>query len=114
MVRPLGVHLANQHPFRAARARVRAKPSRLAGALALLCGGAALAALAPASAASAPEEHQWTALAIAPLSAGGRTGLRMIATDAVEPIEVAPDRPTVELAMTLGAGDSLRALLARA
>ncbi|HEU5286288.1 MAG TPA: M23 family metallopeptidase, partial [Sphingomicrobium sp.] len=75
---------------------------------------AALAALAPASAASAPEEHQWNALAIAPLSAGARTGLRMVATQAVEPIEFAPDRPTVELAMTLGAGDSLSALLTRA
>ena len=58
-----------------------------------------------------PEELQWQALAIAPLSAGGRTGLRMVATQAVEPIDFAPDRPTVELAMTLGAGDSMRALL---
>ncbi|HEU4704898.1 MAG TPA: M23 family metallopeptidase [Sphingomicrobium sp.] len=87
---------------------------RPAGALGLLCAGAAVAALAPASAAAGPEEHQWTALAIAPLSAGARTGLRMVATQAVEPIEFAPDRPTVELAMTLGAGDSLRALLTRA
>ena len=87
---------------------------RPASALALLCAGAAVAALAPASAASGPEELQWQALAIAPLSAGARTGLRMVATQSVEPIEFAPDRPTVELAMTYGAGDTLRALLARA
>lgn len=82
--------------------------------LALLCGGVAMAALAPASATAPVERHQWTALAIAPLSAGGRTGLRMVASQAVEPIEFAPDRPTVGLAMTFGAGDSMHALLARA
>jgi murein DD-endopeptidase MepM/ murein hydrolase activator NlpD len=37
----------------------------------------------------------------------------MVATQSVEPIEFAPDRPTVELAMTYGAGDTLRALLTR-
>uniref|UniRef100_UPI001851174A M23 family metallopeptidase n=1 Tax=Sphingomonas sp. TaxID=28214 RepID=UPI001851174A len=83
-------------------------------ALAVLCAGIALAALAPASAASGSDDHQWQALAIAPLSAGAHTGLRMVATPAVEPIEFAPDRPTIELAMTYGAGDSMRALLARA
>lgn len=114
MVRSLGVHLAIKHPFRAGLAAAPARALRPAGALALLCAGAAVAALAPASAASAPEELQWQALAIAPLSAGARTGLRMVATQSVEPIEFAPDRPTVELAMTYGAGDSLRALLARA
>src|SRR5688572_30829328 len=114
MVRSLGVHLAIKHPFRAGMAAARARALRPAGALALLCAGAAVAALAPASAASAPEELQWQALAIAPLSAGAHTGLRMVATQSVEPIEFAPDRPTVELAMSLGAGDSIRALLIRA
>ncbi|MGI8611153.1 MAG: M23 family metallopeptidase [Sphingomicrobium sp.] len=80
----------------------------------MLCAGAAVAALAPASAASGAEDLQWQALAIAPLSASAQTGLRMVATQAVEPIEFAPDRPTVELAMTYGAGDSIRALLTRA
>src|SRR6185295_11717211 len=42
------------------------------------------------------------------------TGMRLDATQAVEPIEFAPDRPTVELAMTYGVGDSIRALLTRA
>ena len=114
MVQAVGVHLANQHPFRAARAAASARALRPAGALALLCAGVAVAALAPASAASGPEELQWQALAIAPLSAGARTGLRMVATQSVEPIEFAPDRPTVELVMTYGTGDSMLALLTRA
>ena len=62
-------------------------------------------AAARTGAAAGPEDYQWQALTIAPLSAGGRTGLRLVATEAVEPIDVAPDRPQVELAMTLGTGD---------
>ncbi len=85
-----------------------------AGALALLLSGVALAAIPRATAAASTPELQWQALAIAPLSAGGRTGMRLVATQAVEPIDLAPDRPNVQLAMTLGAGDSMRALLARA
>lgn len=104
MVALQGRYLAHTHPYLAGEAAV----------LALLCGGVAMAALPRATSAASPEEIQWRALGIAPLSGGGRTGMRMIATEAVEPIDVAPDRPTVELAMTYGAGDSLRALLARA
>jgi murein DD-endopeptidase MepM/ murein hydrolase activator NlpD len=85
-----------------------------AGALALLCSGVAMAALPRATAFASPQELQWQALGIAPLSVGARTGMRLVATEAVEPIEFAPDRPTVELAMTYGAGDSMRALLTRA
>ena len=114
MVHALGVHLAIKHPFRAGLAAARVRALRPAGAIALLCAGVAVAALAPASAAAGPEELQWQALAIAPLSAGAHTGLRMVATQLVEPIEFAPDRPTVELAMTYGAGDTLRALITRA
>jgi len=40
----------------------------------------------------ADEQVQWQALAIAPLSSGGGTGLRMDATDEVEPIAVVPVR----------------------
>ena len=40
------------------------------------------------------DQPQWDALAIAPLSNGGTTGLQMVATDAVEPIDVAPLRKT--------------------
>jgi murein DD-endopeptidase MepM/ murein hydrolase activator NlpD len=38
------------------------------------------------------EQHQWQALAIAPLSSGGATGMRMVATDSVEPVEFVPKR----------------------
>jgi murein DD-endopeptidase MepM/ murein hydrolase activator NlpD len=73
-----------------------------------------MAAIPRATSAASSQELQWQALAIAPLSAGARTGMRLVATEAVEPIDLAPDRPTVELAMIYGAGDSMRALLARA
>jgi len=99
-----GTLLANTRAFLAGRAAV----------LALLCGGVALAAIPRATSAASSQELQWQALAIAPLSVGGRTGMRQMATQAVEPIDLAPDRPTVELAMTYGAGDSMHALLARA
>ena len=96
--------MANTHSYLAGKAAL----------LALLCGGVAMAALPRATAAASPQELQWQALSIAPLSAGGRTGMRMTATEAVEPIEFAPDRPTIERGMTLGARDSMGALLARA
>lgn len=99
-----GTLLANAHPYLAGKAAV----------LALLCGGVAMAAIPRATSAASSQELQWQALAIAPLSVGGRTGMRQMATEAVEPIDLAPDRPTVELAMTYGARDSMRALLARA
>jgi murein DD-endopeptidase MepM/ murein hydrolase activator NlpD len=83
-------------------------------ALALLCSGVAMAALPRPTEARTPEQLQWQALSLAPLSSGGATGLRMTATDAVEPIEAAPERATVDLTMTLGAGESVRALLTRA
>jgi murein DD-endopeptidase MepM/ murein hydrolase activator NlpD len=118
MVAAKGTLLANSHPLLLARAAARSVaptvPWGRAGLLAVLCGGVALAALPRASAAAGPQDVQWQALAIAPLSLGGRTGLRMDSTPAVEPIDAAPDRPTVALAMTLGPGDSMRALLTRA
>ena len=92
--------LANTHPFRAGvpvtlplSRGLMAVPWRHAGALALLCSGVALAALPRAGVAAGREERQWHALGIAPLAAGGRTGLQLVATAAVEPIDVAPDRP---------------------
>ena len=78
-------------------------PWRQAGALALLCSGVAMAALPRADATAGAEAMEWHALGIAPLSVGGRTGLRQVATEAVEPIEFAPNRPTLDLSMTLGA-----------
>jgi murein DD-endopeptidase MepM/ murein hydrolase activator NlpD len=121
MVAPEGALLANTHPFLAGRSVTPALqpgfapvPWRQAGVLALLCSGVAMAALPRADAAATAEQLQWHALSIAPLSVGGRTGMRQVATEAVEPIEFAPDRPTVELTMIFGAGDSIRALLTRA
>ena len=66
---------------------------KTAGLLALLCSGVAWASL-PGTAQVRDDQPQWDALAIAPLSDGGSTGMRMVATDAVEPIEVAPQRET--------------------
>ena len=63
-----------------------------AGALALLCSGVAMASLPRAAAIPVDETRQWRALGIAPLSSGGATGLRMVASEAVEPIAVAPTR----------------------
>ena len=121
MVGPLGAHLDNVHPMRAAISGAHEARPALAlargwrgGVLALLCGGVAVAALPRAPALASPQEHQWQALGIAPLSAGSETGLRLNATEAVEPIEFAPDRPRIQLNMTLAPGDDVRSLLYRA
>jgi murein DD-endopeptidase MepM/ murein hydrolase activator NlpD len=63
-----------------------------AGALALLCSGVAWASLPRPADMPTDEARQWQALAIAPLSSGGATGMRMAATDAAAPIEFAPKR----------------------
>ena len=63
-----------------------------------------------------PEPHraEARALSFAPLALGGRTGKRMAPTEVVEPLEVAPERPRVELIATLGQGDGFAASLQRA
>jgi murein DD-endopeptidase MepM/ murein hydrolase activator NlpD len=63
-----------------------------AGVLALLCSTVGWASLPRVADTSTDEQRQWQALGIAPLSSGGETGMRMAATDAVEPIAVAPKR----------------------
>jgi murein DD-endopeptidase MepM/ murein hydrolase activator NlpD len=63
-----------------------------AGILALLCSGVAWASLPKVNDMPRDAQNQWQALAIAPLSSGGATGLRMIATDAAEPVEFVPKR----------------------
>ena len=63
-----------------------------AGILALLCSGVAWASLPHDIYETADEQRQWQALGVAPLSSSGETGMRMVATDAVEPIEFAPAR----------------------
>jgi murein DD-endopeptidase MepM/ murein hydrolase activator NlpD len=63
-----------------------------AGVLALLCSGVAWASLPKPHEIRTDEQLQWRALGVAPLSGGGTTGMRMDATDAVEPITVVPVR----------------------
>jgi len=63
-----------------------------AGVLALLCSGVAWASLPRATGLPTDEQHQWQALRIAPLSNGGATGMRMAATEAVEPVEFVAHR----------------------
>ena len=72
-----------------------------------------LAAPAPAALAG----DQWEearAQGIAPLAWGATTGRRMAANDLVVPLAEAPERPTVELAATLGEGDAFASVLQRA
>lgn len=71
-----------------------------AGALALLCSGVAWASLPHAGAVPGEDQRQWQALGIAPLASGGATGMRMAATDAVEPVDFVPKRvvPVVPVA----------------
>jgi murein DD-endopeptidase MepM/ murein hydrolase activator NlpD len=51
---------------------------------------------------------------IAPLAWGGSTGRRMAANDLVAPLAEAPERPMIELAATMGDGDSFARVLERA
>ncbi len=67
---------------------------RSAGALALLCSGVAWASLPRAPQVAAGERVQWQALGVEPLSGGGGSGLRMVATDAVQPVDDVPARAT--------------------
>jgi len=54
------------------------------------------------------------AQAIAPIGWGADTGRRMAANDLVRPLAEAPERPVVELVATLGEGDRMTGVLARA
>jgi murein DD-endopeptidase MepM/ murein hydrolase activator NlpD len=63
-----------------------------AGVLALLCSGVAWASLPRPAEIRTDDQRQWEALAIAPLSNGGATGMRMAPTDAVEPVEFVAHR----------------------
>jgi len=86
-------------PFGRRTAASRALPYALpnagwkaVGALALICSGVAWASLPSVSDIERGAGHEWHALAIAPLSAGGRTGLRMDATPEAEPVAYVPKR----------------------
>lgn len=54
------------------------------------------------------------AQAIAPLAFGANSGKRMAANDLVEPLQDAPERPTIELTTTIGQGDGFARVLERA
>ncbi|MEQ1688524.1 MAG: M23 family peptidase, partial [Sphingopyxis sp.] len=87
--------------------------------LAALCAAAAMfwSGLAPVQAQEVPmRADDWElarAQSIAPLAWGADTGRRMAASDAVQPLAVAPERPRIELAATLGQGDGFVRLLER-
>src|SRR3954453_5501652 len=86
---------------RGARALLPALPRvgwKTAGVLAVLCSGVAMASLPKPKEIRADEQRQWQALAIAPLSDGGGTGMQIVPTDAAEPIEFAPIRKVVAVA----------------
>ncbi len=68
----------------------------------------------PAIAQSADAFEQSRAQAIAPLAWGGDTGRRMAATDAVQALASAPERPMQELVATIGQGDGFVHALERA
>lgn len=59
------------------------------------------------------EHDEARALAIAPLGLGADTGRRMAANDLVRPLATAPERPSIELAATLGPGDAFERVLLR-
>lgn len=61
--------------------------------MALLCSGIGWASLSrPAAASSADATRQWRALAVAPLSIGGTSGISMSPTDAVTGVGFVPKR----------------------
>jgi murein DD-endopeptidase MepM/ murein hydrolase activator NlpD len=91
------------------------------GTLGLLCGTAyalSPAALTLPGAAPRPmSESHWQearAQSFAPLAYGADTGRRMSATDAVRPLADTPERPSIDLSMTLGQGDGFERVMKRA
>jgi murein DD-endopeptidase MepM/ murein hydrolase activator NlpD len=65
---------------------------KTAGVLALLCSGVAWASLPHIGGGSGEDRQQWQALAIAPLSGGSATGMRMAASNAVQTVDFVPKR----------------------
>ena len=74
-----------------------------AGLLALLCSGVAWASLPSAGASPSEDQRQWQALGIAPLASGGATGIRMAATEAVQPADFVPKRVVPVLPVAVSA-----------
>src|SRR5947209_6835824 len=71
---------------------------KTAGALALLCSTVAWASLPRPAGIADSDAVQWQALGVAPLSSGGASGMAMAPTQAVAPLEVAPQRSAAALA----------------
>lgn len=69
-----------------------------AGVLALLCSGVAWASLPRPAEISSDQQRQWRALGVKPLSSGGASGMQMVASDAVEPVDFVPARAVAPLA----------------
>ena len=93
---------------------------RGAATLGLLCGAAAVLAptFEPLSVGGSDGQSERTAreyrdLGVAPLGAGGRSAGRMVASERVEPLLVAPERAQIELDARLGKSDRIEALLMR-
>jgi murein DD-endopeptidase MepM/ murein hydrolase activator NlpD len=80
-----------------------------AGVLALLCSGVAWASLPRITAAPTENQQQWQALGIAPLSSGGATGMRMAATEAVQPVEFVQHREVAPLPVAVPAAANVPA-----
>ena len=75
-----------------------------AGAIALLCSGVAWASLPrPPAEFSTGEQRQWQALGVKPLANGATSGMRMVATEAVQPVDFVPARAAAPLAEGLPA-----------
>jgi murein DD-endopeptidase MepM/ murein hydrolase activator NlpD len=103
------MHLDHAQTF-GRRTAARAVPTMLprpgwksAGVLALLCSGVAWASLPRVGAVAPDDQRQWQALAIAPLASGGTTGIRMAATEAVQPVEFVQHRAAQPLPVAAAA-----------
>jgi hypothetical protein len=98
---PVLTSRSHAHPLRRSLAPAWALPGwKAAGALALVCNTVAWASLPRADELPTGEQQQWQALGVAPLAAGGASGMAMAPTDSAEPIEFAPKRAFVPPAET--------------
>ena len=93
---------------------------RGATTLLLLCGSAGGLApkfeplpVAPATA-DVRLAREYRELGVSPTGAGSRSGARMVASAAVEPLLFAPERAAIDLDLKLGANDRIERLLMRA
>ncbi|WP_076070207.1 M23 family metallopeptidase [Sphingomonas montana] len=79
------------------------------------CFWPAMPTLTPAAPAplTAAQWQEARALSIAPLALGADTGRRMAATGAVRPLLDTPERPSIDLTVTLGRGDGFVRVLER-